>query len=788
MRTLNSTLRFLARARVYTLINLLGLAFSLACSIILLRYIHRDLTIDANCIRPETMVVPLIDFQGNKTPSDRRYMDSVYIGDGQIAERCRIVPNERTNILYENRNYHVDMLAVEPAFFRFFAYPVVKGTATMHDGRSAVLTRRFAERLFGKENPVGKVLVYDGYPVVVEGVIDSPACKTTWKFDLLLPYGLQQWNRMSIEVLRVLPGTDLDAVNKVSNVYRKNDSYLERYQFVPWRQLYFDRSLIVEGSLMRHGDKSYLFILSGVIVLLLAVGILNFINLYMVMMLKRSRGYAVKQVLGLGRAALFKEIWLENFLLVLMSLFLAWLLIEVTAVPVERLLGEPIGYTFFDGWLSLGILTVLPLLTSVYPYIKYGYGSPVTSMRPVPVRYSVAPRVVLLGIQYVFTVVLVVLSVYFSRHFYFLTHTPPGFRTEGILEVDLQLENRNYGNETDERKKARAKRMESIRKALDECPYIESWINSSYDEINSEYLTKIMNDKDEGMLMNALFVPSDFFDFYGLEVLEGSLPDKVDGLAQSKMALNETAMRTFGYTRREDAFVRAESPLWVIGYDDGTVIKGGMELMPVTAVIKDCYFGKLTDGVKPLLYVVSNNEYFIGKVSIAVQKGKEQDVLDYLRAKIKDIYGMEDFDYAWLSDLVKGQYAHDRKIASVYSSFAFIAIVVSCMGLFGISLFDIRRRYREIAIRKVNGATLHSLYRLLGGKYLKVLLVSFVVAVPPAVLIIRRYTEGFVLKAPLSPWIFIVALLLVGLISLGTLWWQVGKAARINPADVMKSE
>ena len=120
--------------------------------------------------------------------------------------------------------------------------------------------------------------------------------------------------------------------------------------------------------------------------------------------------------------------------------------------------------------------------------------------------------------------------------------------------------------------------------------------------------------------------------------------------------------------------------------------------------------------------------------------------------------------------------------------FAFIAIVVSCMGLFGISLFDIRRRYREIAIRKVNGATLAGLYWLLGGKYLKVLLASFAAAVPLAWFIISRYTESFVLKAPLSAWIFIVALLLVGLISLGTLWWQVGKAARINPAEVMRSE
>ena len=114
--------------------------------------------------------------------------------------------------------------------------------------------------------------------------------------------------------------------------------------------------------------------------------------------------------------------------------------------------------------------------------------------------------------------------------------------------------------------------------------------------------------------------------------------------------------------------------------------------------------------------------------------------------------------------------------------------MVSCLGLFGISLFDIRQRYREIAIRKVNGARLTDLYRLLFSRYLKVLAASFVVAAPLGWYIIYRYTEGFAVKAPVDAWIFVVAFLLVMLISLGTLLWQVGKAARINPADVMKRE
>ena len=790
MRTLyylRMAVRFLMRARSYTIINLLGLAFSLACSIILIRYIHRELTVDANCVDAETVVVPLMDMDGNVVPSSTMYTDTVYISNDQITERCRIVPREHTNVVYGNRNYNVNLLAVDSTFFHFFTYPLVAGTVAMEGDNAAILTRQFAERLFGNANPVGKVLVYDGKSVVVQGVIDNPSCKTTWQFDLLVSRSLQEWSRMNIELLRVLSGTDLEAVNKVSNIFRGTKyAGLTRHKFVRWKQLYFDKSIVWKGSLMNHGDKSYLFILSGVVLLLLAVGILNFVNLYMVMLMKRSREYGIKKVLGLGRSSLFVEIWLENFVLVFASLFVAWVLIEVTSVPVERLLGEQIGYTPFDGWLSLGILIVLPLLTSVYPYIKYGYRSPVISMRNVLVRYSVASRAVLLGVQYVFTVVLVVLSVYFSRHFDFLINTPPGFRTERILEADLQKENWN-NRYTDEQRKTRNERIERIRKALDECPYIDSWICSSFDEITSEFQVNFFNEKDKKVSVKALFVPAAFFNFYGLKVLDGTLPDEIHDVTHSEIALNEEAMKIFGYADREEAFIRAESPIWMFFGADGSVKKGGLELMPVVAVIADCYFGKLTGGVQPIVYIISGG-YESGKLSLAVQPGKEKELLNYLRKTVKEIYGTEEFEYAWLSDVVKTQYTHDRKIATVYSMFAFIAIVISCMGLFGISLFDIRRRYREIAIRKVNGATLRDLYWLLGGRYLKVLLVSFVVAVPFAWVILYKYTEDFVLKAPLSPWIFIVALLLVAVISLGTLWWQVNRAVRINPADVMKAE
>ena len=163
-------------------------------------------------------------------------------------------------------------------------------------------------------------------------------------------------------------------------------------------------------------------------------------------------------------------------------------------------------------------------------------------------------------------------------------------------------------------------------------------------------------------------------------------------------------------------------------------------------------------------------------------------MLEYLRQAVMQVYNTDDFSYTWMEDKIASIYSEDRKIATTYSVFALIAIVVSCLGLFGISLFDIRQRYREIAIRKVNGAGMKDLYHLLFKKYLSVLGASFVVSVPLAYYLIHQYTADFVVKAPIGIGIFGISLALVAIISMGTLYWQIHKAANIDPAKIMKTE
>ena len=224
-----------------------------------------------------------------------------------------------------------------------------------------------------------------------------------------------------------------------------------------------------------YSSRFHLWVLSGVCLLLLLAGILNFVNIYLVFMLKRSKEYGISKVFGMRGRTLFLQLWTENVLMVIVALFFAWFLIEMFSGYANRLLESNIMYTAFDWQLSLAIFILLPLLTTIYPYLKYNYLPPVVSISTIGTsRQSVKTRTLFLFVQYSITLLLIILSLYFSNHLHFLLNTPPGFRTEGILYADLMPKLPNqWWEDSQEIQNKRWHDREVMEQKLNECPYIE---------------------------------------------------------------------------------------------------------------------------------------------------------------------------------------------------------------------------------------------------------------------------------------------------------------------------
>ena len=789
MKTLKYSWRFLMRSKSYTIINLLGLAFSLACSIILMRYIHRELTVDTHCIDREHVYAICTNTEGNRGLSGLKQYnyDTISIDNRFVEAMTTYIPLEKDYVISGTNRIPARCLVTDSVFFQLFHYPIVQGKLSLTTPQSALLTEKYARKIFGNENPIGKILRYsNGKDITIEGIVGEPECKTTINFDIILSSKLSQhWERMNTELYRFLPGTDINAINKTGSVPRyindpEYDTRTHTFSLISVKDIYWDGSLTDrEPAMFLSGNRSHLIILSGVCLLLLLTGILNFINLYLVALLRRGKEYGLKKVFGVCGRTLFANIWIENTLLVLSALLVSWLIIEIMSAPTEYLFDIHFSYTAFDGWLSASILLLLPVITSIYPYIKYNYTSPILSIRSIGVQsHSKHFRMFFLGAQYIITFLLVVLSLYFNRQLGMLLNTEPGFRTKNIMNVNLVYESKDFSSYTYESMQQRRQRVMQLDNELNACPFIELYEPSYENILTPTFGTNYLNNKGEKVFLNIHYATPAFFKLYDIKVIEGEIPDINKEDRRTVFVVNKAALKALGYTSINGVGVIEENQ---------KKANANASLQPIVAVVEDYFEGHLTSGIKPTIYPVGAR--FSGDLyQIAYTPGKKKEVIDFLRNLEYKVYGSEDFEYTFLEDDIKAMYTQDRQTATIYSIFAGMAIIISSLGLLGISLFDIRQRYREIAIRKVNGASAKDLYRLLFRKYITVLIIAFVIAIPLAYYLINTYTQDFAVRAPVSIDIFIISLLLVIIISLGTLAYQIQKAAHINPTQIMKTE
>lgn len=788
MKTLKHAIRYLFRSKTYTTINLIGLSFSLACCLLLVHYIHRELTVDTHCVDRENIYAVKMNMQGNSYLGEIKDKQSVGIDVSSIKNSTRILPSQNDFIINGEHRFVTRTLGIDSLFFKFFDYKLLQGTTDMDIPESVWLMKDFADKVFGKENPVGKVIGYsNGKELVVKGILNQPENKTSINFDILVPISFVGGNMTPMEFYSFTEGTDVSKLNMEGNKQHKLypsdvDSREFTFEFIPVKDVYLDQSLKRELTDMIYGgNRFYLMITTGVCLLLFVTGLLNFVNIYLITLLKRGKEYGLKRVFGASGRNVFLQIWTENFLLMALSLVIAWLFMEIMIIPLGDMLDITYEYKMFDFLSALAILIVVPILTSIYPYWKYSNTSPVLSIRSVSLSISsVRMRKVFLSVQYVLTFLLLSMSFYFNNQLEVMLNTEPGFRTKDVIIANLVYESKDFQSYTPEYMQQRMQRVSAIDAKLSSCPDIEQWEASYIDILNGDYESNFFNGEGQKFTLNMRLASPRFFDLYDIRFQECASGDKLsfDG-AFCVAVLNRAAMDLLGYDNIQGAVITEETPMMSRGRQNAT--------FPVVAVVEDYYGGHLSLGKKPTVFFVMENisgDFY----QIACVPGKVKNVLSYLEKVEKDVYGSGDFSYTMLEDDVAKLYANDRRIANIYTVFAIVAIVVSCLGLFGISLFDMRQHYKEIAIRKINGAGFKEINLMFLRKYLMLLIISFIVSIPLSLMLIFSYTDNFVVKAPVGIDIFLFAFVIVTVISLGTLYWQVHKAASINPAETIKTE
>lgn len=803
MKILLLAIRSLMRFRLYTMINIVGLALSLSCVIILSRYIWQEVTTDRFNQKLDRLYIttlqnkdnPLIRFSGsqniNKEPDFRDPL-----ADLAVEKSTTFVPHANNEITYKEKKYNATFYAVDTVFLQLFDYPVLVGNRNrlFHNPEGAAITQAYARKLFGKENPIGKQLTLSiGKQVTIEGIIGEPSTKSSLHFDLLVASKLQHiWSRMPQSVALLRPDSKLTEVNKRLENYMEMKAWKEwiRYQYYPLKDLYFNKD-IGQYELYTPGNYGNIQVLILVTLLILLVGLFNFINIYTVLTLKRGREFGMKKVFGSGKKQLFGQLYMENLFLTGMALLAGWACVEISTGIVESHLGitQNAGNTF-DWIFSFSLLLLLPLVTSLYPFIKYNYASPITSLRSVNAGgYSTLSRSLFLVVQYIISISLIILSLFFIKQLRFMLTADPGYQTSDIIKVKFLQDNYapddSYDNAMSKHKQQQ-QQAETLTHRMNETPLFTQWI---YGPSPYEYQEQAARFKSEGGEFQPVSLTTStnnqYFQLYQLEIVEGrGWSDSLDGWGQYRIIINETAKKLFGITDINKDRLQPERRLW------WSSDMPGMDTNPpyeIVGVVKDFQTGHLSKAVPPVLFEYGKEDGRFSKMNAHYLPGKRQEAIRYMKQLHEEVIGGE-FSYTFVEDEIKALYQEDKKVTTIYSLFAFIAILISSLGLFGLSLFDVQQRFREIAIRKVNGATTSVVMQMLLRKYYRLLGIAFLIAVPVSWLAITRYLEDFAHKAPISWWLFAIALLTTGGISLLTLIWQIRKAAQTNPAEAIKSE
>lgn len=801
MRLLILSINALLKFRAYTVLNVVGLAVSLACVLTIARYIHQENTVN-HCFPDYDRICLVKSIISNGECSLGGYRSGLE-DDPAVEEFTAYTSVSDLMLVFGKQKVQSRVFSIDSTFFKMFPYKVLMGSNRIRRPGDVVITRSFWEEVLqGRPVVGGSFTNGQGRKFTIIGVVDAPATKTSWQPQMFMSDEIDAFLLYSpTYALRMVPGYDLKVLNRKHDKEVRStwaSSYQTRhYEYLPLSELYFDTDLERDNPMYRFGNPGYISVLKAVAFLMGLIGLLNFVNIYTVIMSRRSREFGIKKVFGAGKADIFVQIYVENMLLAGLALLLCWTILEVTRYLFYNELYIPVASDVrFDLLASAIVLWGLPLLTTVYPYLKFTRSLPVNSIRAITTsRVSVRSRMVFLGVQYVLTIFIISVSLFFVKQLDYMLHADLGFRTHDIINATmyhnpLGLYKDSKENLLDEGKRQQINR-ELVNRRMAESTLFEYWNRSSNILLDGGRLENFALERAENGFHQALVTSMTrrTMDMYGLQLVEGRLwNDSVDeALSRNsfKVIINETAKRVLGVkdiTREklqpEDVHFASS---WMPDFFNPPC--------EIVGVIKDFNVRHLAKATMPMvIYYDSEIKWGLYAVTAAYRHEDRARVIRFLSDLYEEATGRTDFKYTLIEDVLAKMYEDDRRVVRIYTLFAGVAILISLLGLLAIALFDISQRRREIGLRKVNGAQARDIYPLLLRKYLAVLGVSAVVSVPLSWLAITLYLQGFAHKAPLTPGLFVVAVLVTALLSLLTVMWQVHRAAHVNPAEVIKRE
>ncbi|HTX19108.1 MAG TPA: ABC transporter permease [Bacteroidota bacterium] len=765
--------RNLIRHKVYSLINVVGLAVGMACAVLIMLWVNYELSYDefhknADRLYRVAFTNAQKDFYGYYEPGPL----ANYLKDNfPEVEQSTSYSAMSWKVSHDVRGFFCKGGLVDSSFFRMFTFPLEEGNpeSVLAGPASIVISRSLAQKLFGHSDPVGQPLTLNDKPgMVVTGVFSDVPSTSQMQFDFVIPFSngpeyTRMWDRKSTQTYVLLRAdASPDTMNK------KISGVMDTFN-PTWKNILFlfpmTKSHLYEPG--GGGPIVYVYIFSAFGFLILVVACINFMNLSTARSEQRLKEIGIKKTVGSSRMELARQFMTESMFLSFVSLLIAVVLVELSLPALNDMLGTRIAMTLAGRILPvlLGIAVVTGLLAGSYPAIYLSSFSPMTALSGKVSRtgehHSSLVRNALVVAQFSFSVFMITCILFIGRQLRFMQAKDLGFNKNQVLMIST-----------------RGALLQNVSRVKDELlkyPFVQSASVSATDFTGFEGAGTGPIDWEGKATSTPLevgfnFVDEDFAETFQVKMEQGRFFSKQYPSDMSEaFVVNEEAAKEMGIT----------DPL---GRNLTTWFgrKGR-----IVGVIHDFNTQSLREEMAPIVLVPTRAaNYLCVRLSTTQLSAAMKSVEKTVRSIVPD----DPFEYRFLDDVVDNQYKTEQRTDNLAAVVALMSIFLSCLGLFGLASYKAERRTKEIGIRKVLGASIGGVLALLTMDFIRWILIANLVAWPAAWYVVSNWLQGFAYRIPMSWSVFVLAGGLTILIAFATVSWQVIRAATANPIRALRYE
>jgi len=782
INSVKSALQSFSNFRLYTFINLFGLILGFTCSVVILLYVSFEFSFDKFHEDKERI------FRVNEiaiSPENKENSSSLRMPYGpalkeeisEIEDVVRIRNNWHINTLkFEDRQIVLkNAIFADPNLFNFFTFKILSGNPKqlLVDKHSLVLTQKMAKRLFGDKNPLGKVTEYDNNFYTITGVVEDVPLNSHIQFDAVFPMEtligapdvVVGWDGgIAATTFVKLYSSELESLVEEKlpdflweKVNKKNEDigFVSQFYLEPLGQIHLFSDVDWDSN---KKDGKYVMILLFIGCLILFIAIINYLFISTGTLTLRLKEFSIKNYFGLGDLGIAKQIYLESLLLFLIAGLASVILICEFSNPISQLFNADfLSIQLKKNWIL--IVVALIAISGMASLIQFAGFKRKIVMTQVGSYFSLPFRgkklVYISAFQFCVTIGLIssMLIVYVQLNF--ALHKDLGFTTENMINL-------SHGSIGAKQKVL----IEEIKK-------IPGVINASASFGIPGLETTSNGYQPEGIkqpqMFNALFVDDNFFSTFGLELVEGRNFREGENSDTKAFIVNETLAKQLNWKNAVGKSMFRDEKYEIIG------------------VVKDFHVGLIYSKIPPLIISKEWAESYYS-LSIALKPQKTQKTIEEINSLWNDLMPGVPFNYSFMDTKFESLYAEIKQTATILFLFTSISILISILGLFGITFLLMNSKVKEIGVRKVNGATVFEIVKILNYKFLKWVAIAFVIATPVSWYVMNTWLKDFAYKIELSWWFFALAGIIAFLIALITVSWLTIKAARRNPVEALRYE